>query len=119
MPLSRLLTGLLFGVEPVDPPTIALAAGAARRRRARRGVDSRAARHGGRSDDGAAKRLNGAQLLPQSKRDERMARNDGHVLPAIDGVRHGTVDDLATQARFPEFAARSRVEGIKIPRVRP
>ena len=26
IPLSRLLTGLLFGVEPVDPPTIAVAA---------------------------------------------------------------------------------------------
>jgi putative ABC transport system permease protein len=26
IPLSRLLTGLLFGVEPIDPPTIALAA---------------------------------------------------------------------------------------------
>jgi ABC-type antimicrobial peptide transport system permease subunit len=26
VPLSRLLTGLLFGVEPVDPPMIALAA---------------------------------------------------------------------------------------------
>ena len=26
VPLSRLLDGLLFGVEPVDPPTIAFAA---------------------------------------------------------------------------------------------
>ena len=26
IPLSRLLSGLLFGVEPVDPPTIAIAA---------------------------------------------------------------------------------------------
>lgn len=25
VPLSRLLNGLLFGVEPVDPPTIAMA----------------------------------------------------------------------------------------------
>jgi putative ABC transport system permease protein len=27
VPLARLLTGLLFGIEPLDPPTIALAAG--------------------------------------------------------------------------------------------
>jgi ABC-type antimicrobial peptide transport system permease subunit len=26
IPLSRMLTGLLFGVEPIDPPTIALSA---------------------------------------------------------------------------------------------
>ena len=50
----RLLTGLLFGIEPIDPPTIGAAAGllvlvalAASR--------FRPARHGGRSDDGAPK----------------------------------------------------------------
>jgi putative ABC transport system permease protein len=26
MPLSRVMSGLLFGIEPVDPPTIAMAA---------------------------------------------------------------------------------------------
>ena len=57
IPLSRLLSGLLFGVEPIDPPTIAFAAALLVGGRARRRVDSRPHRDGGRSDDGAARRV--------------------------------------------------------------
>ena len=54
IPLSRLLSGLLFGVEPVDPPTIAVSAALLVTVALDRRLDPGAHGDGGRSDDGAA-----------------------------------------------------------------
>ena len=66
VPLSQLLNGLLFGIEPADPPTIAMAAVLLARRRARRRLDSRAARHRRRSDHGASRRLRSSPKPPSA-----------------------------------------------------
>ena len=68
IPLSRLLSGLLFGVEPADPLTIAVAAallvGVAL---VAAWIPARA-RDGGRSDDGAAQRVIVGRYVAQAFR---------------------------------------------------
>jgi putative ABC transport system permease protein len=64
VPLSRLLNGLLFGIEPTDPQTIANHRdGGGRALRGRDGCcdGARGARDGSGSDDGASGRMSAAQ----------------------------------------------------------
>ena len=49
-PLSRMLTGLLFGVQPLDVPDDRRGRGPAGRRGACRGMGAGAPGHGGRAD---------------------------------------------------------------------
>ena len=57
--LARYLSGMLFDLTPLDPATYVAVGVAVRRRRARRVISSRAARHADRSDGRAQVRLAG------------------------------------------------------------
>src|ERR1044071_736816 len=46
--------------------------------------------------------------------EERVARDDGDVLLAVDGVRHGAVHNLAAEAGLPQHGAAARIERVEV-----
>src|SRR5512132_2764269 len=55
-----------------------------------------------------------AGLIAQGKGIERIARDDGDILPAVDGVGHRAVDDLPAEAGLPQHVATAGVERVEV-----